>query len=73
MFTEYEDCFVWSCDTCHKEVFFKPNNFMDCVAELHARGWIFTRDDPTWRHTCQRCQYKHQQTNIMDRTFKSVK
>jgi hypothetical protein len=39
-FEEYSDCFVWRCNgkDCGKEVFFKPHDFMGCVAELRARG-----------------------------------
>jgi hypothetical protein len=75
-FFEYSDCFIWRCDgnSCPKEVIFKPHDFMGCVAELKSRGWSFYRDDDgDWSHYCQRCQHKHQQTNIMDRTFKTVK
>jgi hypothetical protein len=59
-FTEYDDAFVWRCDgkDCTKEVFFKPHDFMGCVAELRARGWSFHCDDEdrTWTHRCGRCR-----------------
>ena len=73
-FEEYEDCFVWKCNTCHKEVLFPPNDFFDCVAELKARGWTFSRDNEgVWNHTCAYCNYKSRQIPIMERTFKTVK
>jgi len=78
-FIELEDAFVWRCngDDCEKEVMFKPHDFMGCVAELKARGWLFHlhedtgREDSgrTWRHYCQQCRHKHQRTNWMDRTY----
>jgi hypothetical protein len=40
------------------------------VAELHARGWTFHRqDDGTWDHYCAFCNHKHRQTSIYDRTI----
>jgi hypothetical protein len=76
-FFEHSDCFLWACDgkDCPKEVMFKPHDFFACVAELHARGWSFFRDDETgeWTHYCQRCQYKRRQTSIMDQRIKAVK
>ena len=76
MFVEYEECFLWKCNQCGKEAIFAPNNFYDRVAELRARGWSFSppeRWGEDWDHTCGRCRHNHQQTNIMDRTFKTVK
>ncbi len=76
-FEDHEDCFLWRCDQCGKLAVFKPHDFHDCVAELRARGWSFSpperwgEDD--WTHTCGYCRHKHKQTNIMDRTFKTVK
>jgi hypothetical protein len=72
-FAEFEDCFIWSCNSCGYEVVFPPHDFWGCVAELKARSWGFDRDEGDWTHTCGRCRHKHQQTNIMDRTFKTVK
>ena len=76
-FEEHNDCLIWRCNgkDCRKEVIFKPHDFMGCVAELRARGWSFHCDDEdrTWTHYCQRCQYKHRQTDLMDRKFHSVK
>ena len=75
MFLEYEDEFVWRCDgkDCGKQAIFPPTDFMDCVAELKSRGWSFYRDDDGWTHHCQRCNHKHRQTDIMQRTFTIVK
>jgi hypothetical protein len=60
MFTELEDLFLWRCDTCGKEVMFKPHDFMGCVAELRARGWSFHLNDDEggrdWSHRCGRCR-----------------
>lgn len=73
-FEEWTDVFIWRCDTCGKEVMFPPSDFFARVSELKARSWSFHHnDDGTWDHTCGRCRHKHQQTNIMDRQFKTVK
>ena len=82
-FTEYEDCFSWTCNgkDCGKEVMFKPHDFMACVAELRSRGWSFHLEEDTghegwgrtWRHYCQRCRSKRQQTSILDQRIRSVK
>ena len=73
-FTEFEDCFLWSCNSCAKEVAFKPHDFFGCVAELKARGWSFTHEhDGDWSHTCGYCNHKRRRTDIMDRTLKTVK
>ena len=68
-FEDYDDCFLWRCDDCGKQTAFKPHDFYDCVQELKDRGWGFAREDDGWRHMCGRCNYKHRQTNMMDRTF----
>ena len=71
-FEDWEDCFIWRCDgkDCRKEVIFAPTDFWGCVAEMKSGGWRFYRhDDGDWHHFCQRCQYKHNQTDIMDRHF----
>ena len=73
-FEEHSDCFIWRCNKCGKEIIFKPQDFMGCVAELKARGWSFhLNDDRTWDHTCAYCNYKHRQTDLMNRRFQTVK
>jgi hypothetical protein len=78
-FEEYEDCFVWRCNgkDCGKEVVFPPTDFYGRVAELRARGWLFSLVEETghegwgrtWTHYCQHCRAKRQQTIWMDRHF----
>ena len=73
-FEEWNDVFIWRCDQCGKEAIFPPSDFFERVDELKARSWSFHRnDDGTWDHSCGRCVQKHRQTNILDRTIKSVK
>jgi hypothetical protein len=57
-FCEYPECFLWQCDTCGKQITFKPHHFSDCVEELKDRGWGFTREEVGWSHRCGRCEYK---------------
>jgi hypothetical protein len=73
MFVEYDDCFIWKCEQCGKEAQFAPNDFWSCVAELKSRGWGFERDEGEWHHSCGYCNHKRRQTNIMERTIKTVK
>jgi hypothetical protein len=52
-FYEYDDCFVWQCDNCQRQVQFPPEHFWQCIAELKSRGWTFSRnDDGGWMHYC---------------------
>jgi hypothetical protein len=53
--SEYEDCFVFSCDGCGLEAPFErggPGTFMTCVSEIKHRGWRIIRDDGDWSHFC---------------------
>jgi hypothetical protein len=75
-FEEHNDCFIWRCNgkDCRNEVIFPPTDFWGCVAELKSRQWSFYReDDGDWSHYCGRCNYKHRQTDWMQRTYKTVK
>ena len=60
--SEYEDCFIWTCDGCGLQAEFErggPGSFMACVGELKARGWRISRDqDGDWDHRCARCKAK---------------
>ena len=69
-FSEWEDCFQWTCDGCSKSAEFPPGDFWQALAELKSRGWRIGRDNNGWSHHCQRCQ---QRTDITQRTFKTVK
>jgi hypothetical protein len=59
-FEEYPDAYVWRCEKCDLTAEFPRHDFYACVAELHARGWQFSRDDPDegwqWHHKCKRCR-----------------
>lgn len=74
-FAEFPEAFIWTCDECGYEVWFKPRNFFACVEELKARRWGFSppQGDEDWGHTCGRCCHKHRQTSIMNQTIKSVR
>jgi hypothetical protein len=71
-FTEFPDCFVWTCDQCDLEVTFAPTDFSGCVAELKMRQWRFYNDDGEWNHTCGRCNYKNRQTSLLNQTIKGT-
>jgi hypothetical protein len=74
-FEEFDDCFLWICDDCGKQVAFKPRHFSDCVDELKERGWGFSREPEGWRHSCAFCRHKKQkeQGDLMSRRFSTVK
>ena len=57
-FSECPEAFVWTCDKCGYEVWFKPRNFWACVEELKARRWGFIppHGGDDWEHTCGRCR-----------------
>jgi hypothetical protein len=57
-FSGYPEAFVWTCDKCGCEAWFKPRDFFACVEELKARRWGFSppRGDDDWGHTCGRCR-----------------
>ena len=61
-FEEFEDRFVWTCDSCGLSVEFPPGSFMTCWTELKARGWRATREqageEVDWSHKCGRCARK---------------
>ena len=76
-FEDLEKAYVWECDECGKLAVFPPSDFYGRVDELKARGWSFHLEEETghegygrtWRHYCQRCRSKRQQTSIMDQHF----
>jgi hypothetical protein len=79
-FSEYENCFVWSCESCDATVEFKridqPGYFMSCVGELKARGWRIWRDREgewgEWCHKCPKCR-NGEAKKILDMKFPGPK
>jgi hypothetical protein len=71
MFTEYADCFCWSCDACGLEAEFpRSRDFYECKDQLKARGWRITRHDREgWLHRCAKCVRAEaaEVVNILDR------
>jgi len=68
-FIEYEDAFVWECDSCGLRAEFPPTNFWASKDEVKARGWHFFRDDRdgVWSHTCAKCVKKQAKVSVLDR------
>ena len=58
MFEEYDDCFVWRCNTCGKTAEFPPGDFWGALAELKSRGWKVSRGPDDWEHYCGACRKK---------------
>jgi hypothetical protein len=54
-FSEYEDCFVWTCDKCGLAAEFPATSFWNALGELKGRGWRIGRDDEGWTHHCGKC------------------
>jgi hypothetical protein len=55
MMSEYEDCFVFTCDGCGLTADFDrggPGSFMACVGEIKSRGWRVVRAGDDWEHYC---------------------
>jgi hypothetical protein len=71
-FSEFEDCFVWSCDKCGLAVEFPATSFWSAHGELKARGWRFIREyEGSWSHYCSKCK-QQADAGILDRKIRSV-
>ena len=74
-FEEIENAYIWTCEGCGKIAAFPSSDFYRRKDELKERGWEFVLDEETghegwgrtWRHYCQPCRRKRQQTSILDR------
>jgi hypothetical protein len=74
MFSEFEDCFVWTCDKCGFAAEFPATSFWGALGELKGRGWRVMRDDGGWTHHCQRCAQAARDADkgLLDRPLRSV-
>jgi hypothetical protein len=70
-FEEFEDCFVWRCDTCAKSAIFPPDDFWRALRELKSRGWLVERWENEWAHTCAKC--RKSSAEILDRPVRPLK
>jgi hypothetical protein len=75
-FSEYEDCFVWTCDKCALSAEFPATSFWAAHGELKARGWRFMREEEgAWSHYCGRCAQAQREADrgLLDRPLRSVR
>jgi hypothetical protein len=68
-FSEYEDCFVWTCDKCALSAEFPATSSWSALAEL--KTWRVWRDDESWSHYCGKCK-QQADVGILDRKIRSV-
>jgi len=82
--SEYDDCFVFSCDGCGFEAEFArggPGTFMACVSEIKYRGWRIIREDGDYSHFCDNPECRKavaakqsaRVKELLDRPLRSVK
>jgi hypothetical protein len=63
-FSEHDDCFVWTCDSCNKRAMFPPGDFWRSLRELQSRGWECCREEGGWLHYC--AKHKRSAAQILD-------
>lgn len=73
-FSEYEDCFVWTCDKCGLSAEFPATSFWTALGDLKGRGWRGWREDDGWSHYCGRCAQTQRERDkgLLDRPLRSV-
>jgi hypothetical protein len=70
-FEEFEDAFIWSCDSCGLRAELPATSFWAAWGDLKGRGWRATRLDDGWTHACGKCSRKSS-ASILDMPARKV-